>query len=61
MHDMVGILLQLCIAYSGDADNNGIACLDFLDVGERLFVNISLRSKRDHRNPLNDQCKRAVL
>ena len=61
MHDVIDIFLKLRISRCRNTDDNGIACLDLLDIGECLLVDIALRCKRDHGHALNDQRECSVL
>ena len=61
MHDVIDVFLKLPIALGSNADDDGVARLDLLDVGERLLVDVALRCECDHRNALDDQRERAVL
>ena len=52
MHDMIDVFLKLYIAFRGNADNDSVARLDLLDIGERLFIDITLRRKCNDGRPM---------
>ena len=61
MDDVIDVLFEFRIALGGDADDNGVTRLDFLDVRQGLLIDALLRRERDDGHALDDERERAVL
>ena len=58
---MIHVLFQFSIPFGSNTDNNGITCLDLLDVGKGFLVNVPLGCQCDDRNTFYDQSKCTML